>query len=127
MKRIVALLMITLILVGALVSCGTIPSDPADLKAELEEMGADVKISYEKSKFKYYAEKAGVSVDNIKCLVSCELGDEGNFIFCMDSDTADRAEEYFSLQYADKEDIVVAREGKVVYAGSKVCWELYNN
>ena len=127
MKRIVALLMVIFMFVGVLVSCGAIPSEPSDLKAELEEMGADVEISYEKNKFEYYAKKAGVSADNIKCWISCELGDEGNFIFCMDSDTADRVEEFFTIQYSDAKDTVIEREGKVIYVGSKVCWELYNN
>ena len=120
-SRIVALLLLTVMCVGLLISCAP-ASDPTKAKEALEENGYTA-LKYETDTLKGLLAMMGVeSDDHLETAVYGQKDDSAVFILYFDSTKA--AREYWkenkdSLTDDLEKDEVAAQSGNMVYVGNK--------
>ena len=120
-SRIIALLLLTVMCVGLLISCAP-ASDPAKAKEALEENGYTA-LKYEAANIKGLLELMGVESDDH--LETAVYGmKDGSAVYILYFDSTKAAREYWtenkdSLTDGLEKDEVAAQSGKMVYVGNK--------
>ena len=126
MKKTISLLVLIAVLLCVFVSCSKFGEDPYAYAEELENKGFYVEV-FDRSTYSgllmIYEIGADFDLESaamINYIVFCENEEEGYFFYCTNEKSAQELEQDLNdLSYSD---VVIKRQGKIVYCGASENW-----
>ena len=135
MKKIIAIILVTLACVMTLASCTLTAPDAVKLAEKLDDAGYEVVLTVDKDAI----DKSGITlearseyIEQILTVVSADEEDpkSGMFIYYSNTESAKAAVDVFARLLVEAEDYesdevisqVVKSKGKIVYIGDEECW-----
>ena len=137
MKKLISLLLTSLICVAVLSSCADTNNSPLELAKFFDKKGYDVEVHVDDTDLKDFLHRLDIDSNGIYCIVYALPDDYadnedydkvGGFIYCKNEDFAKKLEKSLEIHQLENSFFmeaggIIERDGKLVFIGGRDAWE----